>query len=159
MISILPNHHHLDHHHQTSTLTPMVPQAVTSSQLCRGSLYQKVPHFLLALLFPLLFTFPVIFYLLSPLFLHLLFETVPSPMKDLSLKKISSQYNFGNLVIYLYFILSFLYHFPSLSQFLSGHAFILVYSISSRQSLEELKPILELIGEVSENEHYYELDL
>merc|ERR1719309_986513 len=29
-----------------------------------------------------------------------------------------------------------------------GHAFILVYSISSRQSLEELKPILELIGEV-----------
>jgi len=29
-----------------------------------------------------------------------------------------------------------------------GHAFILVYSITSRQSLEELKPILELIGEV-----------
>ena len=29
-----------------------------------------------------------------------------------------------------------------------GHAFILVYSICSRQSLEELKPILELIGEV-----------
>jgi len=29
-----------------------------------------------------------------------------------------------------------------------GHGFILVYSISSRQSLEELKPILELIGEV-----------
>ena len=30
----------------------------------------------------------------------------------------------------------------------TGHGFILVYSISSRQSLEELKPILELIGEV-----------
>lgn len=29
-----------------------------------------------------------------------------------------------------------------------GHAFILVYSLMSRQSLEELKPILELIGEV-----------
>merc|ERR1711915_245657 len=29
-----------------------------------------------------------------------------------------------------------------------GHAFILVFSISSRQSLEELKPILEVIGEV-----------
>jgi small GTP-binding protein len=29
-----------------------------------------------------------------------------------------------------------------------GDAFILVYSISSRQSLEELKPILELIGQV-----------
>jgi len=29
-----------------------------------------------------------------------------------------------------------------------GHAFVLVYSISSRQSLEELKPILEIIGEV-----------
>eukprot|EP00092_Neocalanus_flemingeri_P036541 GFUD01039784.1.p1 GENE.GFUD01039784.1~~GFUD01039784.1.p1 ORF type:complete len:194 (+),score=63.69 GFUD01039784.1:282-863(+) len=29
-----------------------------------------------------------------------------------------------------------------------GHAFVMVYSISSRQSLEELKPILELIGEV-----------
>ena len=31
----------------------------------------------------------------------------------------------------------------------TGHGFILVYSISSRQSLEELKPILELIGEVT----------
>ena len=30
-----------------------------------------------------------------------------------------------------------------------GHAFIMVFSISSRQSLEELKPILELINEVS----------
>jgi len=29
-----------------------------------------------------------------------------------------------------------------------GHAFIMVFSISSRQSLEELKPILELINEV-----------
>jgi len=29
-----------------------------------------------------------------------------------------------------------------------GHAFILVYSIVSRQSLEELKPILELINQV-----------
>jgi len=29
-----------------------------------------------------------------------------------------------------------------------GHAFVLVFSISSRQSLEELKPVLELIGEV-----------
>merc|ERR1711936_505267 len=29
-----------------------------------------------------------------------------------------------------------------------GHAFILVFSICSRQSLEELKPILELINEV-----------
>jgi hypothetical protein len=33
---------------------------------------------------------------------------------------------------------------------LVGHAFILVFSISSRQSLEELKPILELIGEVGQ---------
>ena len=32
--------------------------------------------------------------------------------------------------------------------YFTGHGFILVYSISSRQSLEELKPILELIGEV-----------
>ena len=30
-----------------------------------------------------------------------------------------------------------------------GNAFILVFSISSRQSLEELKPVLELINEVS----------
>ncbi len=30
-----------------------------------------------------------------------------------------------------------------------GHAFILVFSICSRQSLEELKPILELINEVN----------
>ena len=30
-----------------------------------------------------------------------------------------------------------------------GHAFILVFSISSRQSLEELKAILELVNEVS----------
>ena len=30
----------------------------------------------------------------------------------------------------------------------SGHAFIMVFSISSRQSLEELKPVLELINEV-----------
>lgn len=29
-----------------------------------------------------------------------------------------------------------------------GHAFLLVFSISSRQSLEELKPILELMNEV-----------
>jgi len=29
-----------------------------------------------------------------------------------------------------------------------GHAFILVFSIISRQSLEELKTILETIGEV-----------
>lgn len=29
-----------------------------------------------------------------------------------------------------------------------GHAFILVYSVSSRQSLEELKPIWELIREI-----------
>merc|ERR1711915_426796 len=29
-----------------------------------------------------------------------------------------------------------------------GPAFILVYSITSRQSIEELKPILEVIGEV-----------
>ena len=29
-----------------------------------------------------------------------------------------------------------------------GNAFILVFSISSRQSLEELKPVLELINEV-----------
>lgn len=29
-----------------------------------------------------------------------------------------------------------------------GHAFILVYSVSSRQSLEELKPIWELIKEI-----------
>ena len=29
-----------------------------------------------------------------------------------------------------------------------GHAFIMVFSISSRQSLEELKPVLELINEV-----------
>ena len=34
-----------------------------------------------------------------------------------------------------------------------GHAFILVFSICSRQSLEELKPILELINEVR-NEIY-----
>ena len=33
---------------------------------------------------------------------------------------------------------------------MSGNAFILVFSISSRQSLEELKPVLELINEVSE---------
>lgn len=32
-----------------------------------------------------------------------------------------------------------------------GHAFILCFSISSRQSLEELKPILELINEVKGN--------
>ena len=31
-----------------------------------------------------------------------------------------------------------------------GNAFILVFSISSRQSLEELKPVLELINEVAE---------
>lgn len=29
-----------------------------------------------------------------------------------------------------------------------GHAFILVYSVSSRQSLEELRPIWELIREI-----------
>lgn len=29
-----------------------------------------------------------------------------------------------------------------------GHAFILVYSVSSRQSLEELRPIWELIHEI-----------
>lgn len=32
--------------------------------------------------------------------------------------------------------------------FPTGHAFIMVFSISSRQSLEELKPVLELINEV-----------
>lgn len=32
-----------------------------------------------------------------------------------------------------------------------GHAFVLVYSISSRQSLEELKPILELMNEVKKD--------
>jgi hypothetical protein len=30
-----------------------------------------------------------------------------------------------------------------------GHAFILVFSIASRQSLEELKSILELVNEVN----------
>ncbi len=29
-----------------------------------------------------------------------------------------------------------------------GHAFILVFSVTSRQSLEELKAILEIVGEV-----------
>ena len=39
---------------------------------------------------------------------------------------------------------------PTIDLFLSkGHAFILVFSICSRQSLEELKPILELINEVN----------
>ncbi|XP_064091544.1 GTP-binding protein Di-Ras2 [Macrobrachium rosenbergii] len=34
-----------------------------------------------------------------------------------------------------------------------GHAFILVYSITSRQSLEELRPIWEVIREIKGNEH------
>ena len=33
-----------------------------------------------------------------------------------------------------------------------GHAFILVYSVTSRQSLEELKPIWEVIKEIKGNE-------
>ena len=33
----------------------------------------------------------------------------------------------------------------------AGHAFVLVFSISSKQSLTELKPILELITEVKGN--------
>ena len=36
-----------------------------------------------------------------------------------------------------------------------GHAFIMVFSISSRQSLEELKPILELINEVYTQSTYW----
>ena len=33
----------------------------------------------------------------------------------------------------------------------TGHAFVMVFSISSKQSLTELKPILELITEVKGN--------
>ncbi|XP_013793580.1 GTP-binding protein Di-Ras2-like, partial [Limulus polyphemus] len=32
-----------------------------------------------------------------------------------------------------------------------GHAFVLVYSVTSKQSLEELKPIFDVIKEVKEN--------
>ena len=31
---------------------------------------------------------------------------------------------------------------------MSGHAFVLVFSVSSKQSLTELKPIIELINEI-----------
>ena len=37
---------------------------------------------------------------------------------------------------------------------LLGHAFILVFSVSSRKSLEELKPLLELIAEVADVSFY-----
>ena len=35
-------------------------------------------------------------------------------------------------------------------EYFSGHAFVLVFSVSSKQSLTELKPIVELINEVSQ---------
>merc|ERR1712154_443846 len=37
---------------------------------------------------------------------------------------------------------------PNQRLIVTGNAFIMVFSISSRQSLEELKPVLELINEV-----------
>ena len=33
--------------------------------------------------------------------------------------------------------------------FFPGHAFVLAFSVSSKQSLTELKPIVELINEVN----------
>ena len=38
-----------------------------------------------------------------------------------------------------------------------GHAFVLVFSVTSKQSLEELKNILEIVGDVSTT-HYEQFD-